>query len=147
MFEGREQNRFKHLLRSYVGRGGIPVEMAAELTGISERRIYSHIAADGSLPNSDDMLAYIRLLGPDFLNHWTQVVGITGAHRASTVEGNVFETTLHAVTRTTELLRVFAEAVDDGRIDHRERLSVPGHILGATSYLNAVAVSYGELRA
>ena len=79
----REQdgNRFKSLLRSYLGRNGMPVEFAAELTGINERRIRSHLAHDGTLPNSDDMLAYIRLLGPDFLNLWTQAVGITGAHR------------------------------------------------------------------
>lgn len=139
-------NRFKDILRTFVGRGGIPVEMVEELTGISERRVRGHVAYDGPLPNCNDMLAYIRLLGPDFLNAWTSQVGIVGAYRTTAVEGCIFRTTLHAITRTTGLMARLSEAVDDGRIDHRERISVPSHILTATSFLNAVAHGYRGLR-
>ena len=125
----------------------MPVEFAAELTGINERRIRSHLAHDGTLPNSDDMLAYIRLLGPDFLNLWTQAVGITGAHRPKSVDGCRFKSTLHAQTVASCLMLKLSEAVEDGRIDHIETVEIPKTIFETTAYLNAMAANYGELRA
>lgn len=140
-------NRFRELLRQRIGKHGIPVEMVEELTGISERRIRSHVAHDGTKPNSDDMGAYIQLFGEDFLNAWTAPMGITGAYRSTKVNGCLFESALHAMTHASGLMVRLSEAVDDGKIDHIERRSIPGHILSATSYLNAVAAQYEGYKA
>lgn len=143
----REQNRFRDLLRSYIGRGLIPVDMAAELTGISERRIYSHIAHDGSLPNSDDMLAYIKLLGPEFLNQWTQAVGITGAHRPKSIEGEKFLVTLETQHIVGGCLNDLLTWTADGKIDHIEDRLVPKALTASAIHMLAVAANYRELRA
>ena len=132
-------NRLRELLRSYIGRGGWPAELVSESTGIPTSTIYSHMAHDGNRPNSDHMLAYIRLFGPEFLNLWTQAVGITGAYRPKAIEGCKFKAVLHGINHASSAVARLSEAADDGIIDPSECRSLPPHIIGAATYLTAVA--------
>ncbi len=135
------------LLSVYVGGNGLPVKVAAKALGITESAVYQHRSREGACPTSAQLLRYMRILPETFGNAVNHAADLTGAYRPKAIEGCVFQTTLHAVTHTSGLLKCLADAVDDGRIDHRERASVPTHILTATTFLNAVAASYEGLSA
>lgn len=136
------------LLENHVGSHGLPVSLAAKALGeVSDSLVYQHRSSEGACPTLTQLFIYVDILPSTFCNGLIQLGGFTGAYRPMSVEGCVFSNTLHAVTHTTGLLQKLAEAVDDGVIDHRERLSVPAHIFSATTFLNAVAANYKDLHA
>lgn len=137
-----EQNRVRRMLQQRIGKHGIPVEMIEELTGISERRVRSHLANDGTKPNCDDMEAYCALFGPTFVDEWMAPYGMSGMYRAKAVEGCIFRNTLHAQTIVTDCLLTMSKATEDGKIDHNEKRIVPTVIWATTAHLNAVAAGY-----
>lgn len=139
------RGNFKALLKARIGQHGVPTKLVSECTGISERRVQSHIAHDGTNPNADDVLAYIQFFGPEFLNTWTQQVGLTGSYRPTKIQGCILRNTLHATTLAADLARVLSKASEDGKIDHIERIELPKSLLSGGNHFLALSASYGSL--
>jgi hypothetical protein len=122
-------------LREHLGLGKqYSYAKASELTGIDERTVRAHVLGDAS-PCLSKALRYMALLGPNFANRILRVAGLDGAARVSG-QGRGCEFALNA--HTADLINELAEALTDGRIDHRERAK----ILPSARQLHAVLGDY-----
>jgi hypothetical protein len=136
-----EQNGFRDLLRQRIGRHGVPLELVADATGITVRRIRSHLSLDGYRPNDRDIRAYIDFFGQDLLNEWMSPVGLGNAHRSRCLEGTAISVSfdiLHSL-HTKSLL--IGDAVSDGNICDKERTDIQKRML--TFSAEATAYAHG----
>jgi len=96
------------------------VEQVSARSGISERRIRSHMDHTGSCPNAVDMARYMKALGPRFTNAYLALIDQTGARecRASFIS-------LHShLALSADTLMQTTRALEDGWVDHCERLKL-----------------------
>ena len=100
-------------------------EAVAARTGISERRIRSHMDHTGSCPNAVDLAQYMRVLGPQFTNAYLALIDQTGAR-----ECEAQFVSLHSYARLSSgSLSAVLAALEDGEVDHIEERSLPPVLL------------------
>lgn len=113
------KSALRDVLRFFIGRHAMPVEMVSRETGIPERRIYSHLGNDGTCPSGVDLQAYARVFGPQFLNALFGPLGFV-CHRA---EPETF--CMHGfLTHHLSFAREWSVVIEDGVIDHQEQKKV-----------------------
>lgn len=138
------KNAIKDLLRSFIGRHAFPVEVVADRSGLSVRNIYSHLSADGSLPNAEHLLGYFRALGPLFTNHYLAMAGQGGALEVTPVEvcpnAHLIETADFTLLQT--------RFMKDQLVDHSERplLRAKAHERVIGNLRLVAAIDHGLLR-
>jgi hypothetical protein len=114
--EERFANTFEAVMRRHFGRHGIRIDDAAADLEMPRRRLQALV--DGShQPNVTDLGKLAEYLGPDFL---TAVFGPSGVTEVVMDEAPI--TNGHVVlTSACQASSKLSEALEDGRIDHRER--------------------------
>lgn len=112
------KNNFAELLRRYVGRGKdrIAVEDFADDTGLSPRRLYGLMSGEFQ-PNLTDLIQIGQKLPSEFLAQALRPAGVVDVSKAQEPlnNGAVLQ------SRVCHMASKLADALEDGRIDHRER--------------------------
>lgn len=106
-------------LRRHVGRGGTyRVEDFADETGIAPRRIYAMRDEQG-VPTLPEIIVMAKALPADFLSEVMRPAGVTSVAKGFEISATT--SGAHTLTRLTQEASNLAKALEDGRIDHRER--------------------------
>ena len=137
-FQERRKNTRKQVLRSFVGRHAHPIEWVSERTGISERQIQSHLATDGADLKASDIDAYATVFGPEFLEGVYGPLGFR-VSRERIEMGCAVRAVIGVLHASSHVGFVVTDALADQRIDHRERLSLPGELRGLARIASHVA--------
>jgi len=117
------KERFTTLLREQVGPGKrFGTEAASEALGIDRRTIESYLSGE-NLPPARNLLRMFYLFGPDFADGLLHLAGLFGCQREAAQP--VTDFALNA--ETAAMMAVIGAALQDGRVDHRERALVLRH--------------------
>ena len=105
------------LLRHFIGRGRMPVEIASQVTGIGARLIYAHMDPHSDrIPSVAHWHAYVRVFGPTLLNQWLLGLGLI----ARPIEARPVDPPAHAHNRA-ESTALLTRANADLRLTHTEK--------------------------
>lgn len=118
-FVTEHKKNFKRELGRQIGPYAQPytVKEIADLTGLGEGTIRTHIDPFGSLPSLPHVLIYFKVLGVDFADAILSYVGFTIA-RADEHEA---PTTHEAQIMLAELMREIIVALEDGHLSDEEK--------------------------
>jgi len=107
---------FGDALQLFIGRGRrYSAETLAEAADIPARTIYSYM--QGSTPSLCNMLRLMAVLPPAFANHVLSHAGLGGVRRLEPSGQACGQTHM---ARMASRLHKLADALADGRVDHRE---------------------------
>lgn len=131
---------FRNALALYVGRGRRhSVEIFCDATGISRDQMGRWLRGETE-PRVSELLVVLDHLGPEFANELLRGAGLGGARRMEHGELRAHDTLADLAVGAAEM----AEALRDGRLDHRERAAL-GPRLSAlgTQLIEAAAAMKG----
>lgn len=107
---------FGDALHLFIGRGRrYSAEALGEATGIPARTIYSYM--QGATPSLHNMIRLMAVLPPAFANHILASAGLGGARRMDCGGDACGQTHM---ARMAARMHKLADALADGRVDHRE---------------------------
>ncbi|MBL4837394.1 MAG: hypothetical protein JKY34_07430 [Kordiimonadaceae bacterium] len=119
-----------------IGSGGgrMPVEVFAKSINKSSQLVYQWRAGESS-PTSVDLILSANILGPDFMNKITAVVGLAGTHRIEGVQLAILP--LGAALASSSAASQMAAA--DGVINHVEAAELVVDYRSMAAQLNEAA--------
>lgn len=128
---------FRDALALYVGRGRRhSVEVFADATGLSRDQLGRWLRAETE-PRVSELMVVVDHLGPEFANELLRGAGMGGARRLDADELQAFDTLAELATGTASM----AEALKDGRLDHRERAELAPQMAALGTHLIGAAAA------
>ena len=135
--------QISRLLRKHIGRHGVSVNYIADALGTTASLVYKHL--DGKcIPNGVDLVLYLQHLPESFGIEFNHLCNLAGAHRPERMEGCIVRATAQTQKVTANFSLVVATALEDLKIDHRERKTLPCEMATTAAHLSRVAYGYRE---
>lgn len=135
----RAARRFREALRQHVGRDRMPRIDVAHRSGVSPRSLEGYLdAEENKTPGLANFLSLARTLPEEFTNRVLELAGLTGAYRM----GDAPVSEASALTDKLTAAQALAKALEDGRIDHRERAALTPQIRALGSRLLELAAQW-----
>jgi len=120
-YEGEHfNNTFKPALLKFKQRNRLTAQQIADDTGINVSSVRAHTrpGGDSTLPNGEDLKAYLFTYGPELLRYWMmEQSSIVVPHDCN------LSASLHINTLTSDYMRHVSEVVEDQRVT---RCEIPG---------------------